>query len=211
MQVFLYVGGISYHKECVNEQGRIAKSWSFTWFAPIPYLFRPDDSGCVVHTGTRVALNAAGIAKFDEATASAIADRAVQRANPDAKAAYWVKLSGAVSDYSNRNAKVTDLSGGLRSVTTFLGQLDGLSPPAKYADAHAALVAAVRQVKGHGENMRVAAASADTETYTRVQRTVVPDALHPPCTARPIPASLTNRWSGAGRPRAATLSGVLHR
>jgi hypothetical protein len=176
LQVFLYVGGISYRKECVNGRRQIAKSWSFTWFAPIPYLFRPDDPGCVVHTGTRVALDAAGIAKFEDTTATAIADRAVQHGNPDADDAYWVKLRGAVTDYGNRNEKVADVSEALRSVNTLLGQLAEFSPPARYADAHAGLVAAVRQVKEHGEDLRVAADAKDTEAFNRARRTIAPDA-----------------------------------
>jgi hypothetical protein len=83
----------------------------------------------VVHTGTRVALNAAGIARFDDTTASAIADRAVQHANPDADDAYWVKLRGAVTDYGNRNEKVADVSEALRSVNALVDQLAEFSPP----------------------------------------------------------------------------------
>ena len=176
LQLFLYVGGISYRKECVNQQGQIAKSWSFTWFAPIPYLFRPDDPDCVVHTGTRVALNAAGIAKFDETSVSAIADRAVQDANPDANDAYWIKLRGALADYATRNDKVTDVSEGLSSVSTLLDQLAEFSPPAQYAAGHTALVAAARQVKEHGEALQAAAAAGNTEAFNRARRTIAPDA-----------------------------------
>jgi hypothetical protein len=176
LQLFLYVGGISYRKECVNQEGQIAKSWSFTWFAPIPYLFRPDDPSCVVHTGTRVALNAAGVAKFDETTVSAIADRAVQHANPDANDAYWVKLRGALADYASRNEKVTDVDEGLHSVNMLLEQLAEFSPPAQYAAAQTALVAAARQMKKHGEALRAAAQAGDTDAFNRARGTIAPDA-----------------------------------
>ena len=45
-----------------------------TRLAPIPYVFRACDAGCVVHTGARVALNAAGIFPFAP-TAAAIRTR----------------------------------------------------------------------------------------------------------------------------------------
>jgi hypothetical protein len=176
LQLFLYVGGISYHKECVNQQGKIAKSWSFTWFAPIPYLFRPDDPGCVVHTGTRVALNAVGIAGYGETTVSGIADRAVKQADPDAKDAYWARVNGAVTDYGNRNEHITDVSEALRSVDTLLSQLTSLSPPASYANAHDALVTALQAVKEHGTDLRDAAQAGDRAAYDRARRTITPDA-----------------------------------
>jgi hypothetical protein len=176
VQIFLYVGGISYQEQCVTDQGHIAKSWSFTRFAPVPYLFRPDDPGCIVHTGTRVALNALGVAKYSDATASTIAERAVKQANPSADDAYWAKLNGDVADYGNRNEHVHDVNEALRSVDTFLGQLASLSPPAKYAQARAALVAALRQVDEHGKAMREAAQAGDSAAFERAKSTVTPDA-----------------------------------
>lgn len=116
-------------KECVNQQGRIATSWSVTWFAPIPNLFRPTDPSCVVHTGTRVALNAAGIAKYADTTVSAVADRAVKGASPHDNNAYWVKLRGALADYGNRNEHVANITEGLRSINTLLNSSPSFRPP----------------------------------------------------------------------------------
>src|SRR4051812_40843586 len=91
LQLGLFTGGVSYRKDCLNAEGRVTQSWTFTWFAPLPYLFRPSDPDCVVHTGTRVALNAIGIAPYSDTNSTKIAEAAVESANPDAETAYWVK------------------------------------------------------------------------------------------------------------------------
>lgn len=176
LQLALYVGGVSYRKECVDRQGQITKSWSFTWMAPIPYLFRPDDPSCIIHTGTRVALNAVGIATFADTTASAVANRGVSASSPSGDRAYWTKISAALADYGNRNEKVTNLTVALRSIDALLDQLGDVSPPAKYASGHAALVAAAREMRRHGEQLHDAAEAADSEAYGRARLTIAPDA-----------------------------------
>jgi hypothetical protein len=169
LQVGLYTGGVSYRKDCINAQGQITKSWTFTWLAPIPYLFRPDDPNCVIHTGSRVALNAVGIAKFADTTSTAIADQAVDRATPDGDTAYWVKLRGALNDYEARNAKIADIDGAQQSIDTLFGQLTALDPTARYGSAHAKLVAAVQTLQRDGRDMAAAARDGDQSAYQRLQ------------------------------------------
>jgi hypothetical protein len=110
LQFFLYVGEISYPQGMRQPAGADRHELVITWFAPIPYLFRPTDPSCVVHTGTRVALNAAGIAKYADTTVSAVADRAVKGASPHDNNAYWVRLRGALADYGNRNEHVANIT-----------------------------------------------------------------------------------------------------
>jgi hypothetical protein len=106
-QVGLFVGGVSYRKDCVNKEGKITQNWTFTWLAPIPYLFRPSEPGCVIHTGTRVALNAVGIAQFSDTSSTKIANEAItDDADPDT--AYWIKARSALEDYFRRNETLAE-------------------------------------------------------------------------------------------------------
>ena len=83
----LFVGGISYRKDCLSTDGAVTTSWTFTWLAPIPYIFRPSEDDCAVHTGTRVALSAVGIAGFEKPTVVGIAKKlSADAPNPDVKA-----------------------------------------------------------------------------------------------------------------------------
>jgi hypothetical protein len=173
----LWGGGVSYRKDCPTAEG-VKKSWSFTWMAPIPYVFRPSEPGCEIHTGTRVALASIGIGKFSEASSATVADQAVAGAGSsvDQDTAYWVKLNGALTDYYRRNKKVADLDGGLASVTTVLKQLDGLEPTPRYAAAHVTLIRTLRQVKADGAAMKDAVQRQDQATYDKLRAGVLPDA-----------------------------------
>lgn len=184
----LFIGGISYRKDCLTNQGKITKSWTFTWFAPIPYVFRPDDPDCVVHTGTRVALNEVGIAPFEETTATMIANKSVDETT-DTETAYWVKLSGALEDYHIRNRTLerklnANRDGGLtienlneaqRSVDMVLTDLRDLDPPPRYAAAHNELVAGMSDAQQHGREMQAAARAQDEQAFRRAHEKTIPD------------------------------------
>src|SRR6476469_5268937 len=63
--VALLIGGIGYGQDCLTGR-QVQRSWSFTWTQPVPYLLPPEPAAdCVVHSGTRVALNAVGIARYE--------------------------------------------------------------------------------------------------------------------------------------------------
>jgi hypothetical protein len=69
----LAIGGISFREYCVTRQGTVSHEWTFQWYAPIPYVFRPSKPDCVVHTGTRVALNELGLFPYSEDLGSILA------------------------------------------------------------------------------------------------------------------------------------------
>jgi hypothetical protein len=176
-QVGLVVGGLSYRKDCGNTKGTVTQDWTFTWLAPIPYLFRPNESGCVIHTGTRVALNAVGVAGFSETTTSKIADESLARdASADPDTVYWVRARSALVDYLDRNGSRKTLADALASIDTLRGQLAALEVPAKYADAHAGVIAVLNTMKRHGEDLGAAANSGDRGAYSRAEQHIDPDA-----------------------------------
>ncbi len=163
-QIALFVGGISYRKDCLTDRGAVESSWTFTWFAPIPYLFRPSEEGCQVHTGTRVALNAAGIAGFEKPTTASLAkDLSSKTANPDL--AYYGQLKAYILEFNKRSAQVETLGEGEATLDTTLGQLNGLSPTPKYSDVHDRLIAMYSASKRYGRQMQAAAADSDQAAY----------------------------------------------
>src|SRR5690242_4306652 len=97
----LEVGGVTFRKDCATGPGGVSKSWDVQWFIPIPYLFRPSESGCTVHTGTRVALDGLGLFPIPAETASGI----VQKAKPpsDPGQAYYKGLYVILADLKRAN------------------------------------------------------------------------------------------------------------
>lgn len=164
LQIALFVGGISYRKDCLTNEGAVKSSWTFTWLAPIPYLFRPSEDGCQVHTGTRVALNAMGIAGFEKPTTISLAkDLSSKTANPDL--AYYGRLKGYLLDYNKRSAAVQSIGEGQRLLDEHIGRLNSLTPTAKYADVHARLIALYRASKTYGRQLQEASAASDQDGY----------------------------------------------
>jgi hypothetical protein len=171
VQLFLFFGGISYREECLTA-GKIEKHWSFTWFAPLPYIFRPDPgSNCVVHTGTRVALNEIGIATFEPTTPDLIAGKSSERSG-DPSAAYRAKLSASIRQYSERIDTTRSFEDGMENIEKLISDVEALEPPDRYADAHSDLLTAARSIRRGGESMREAAESGDKDAYESEQRRV---------------------------------------
>ena len=65
-----------------------------------PYL---SEEGCIVHTSTRVALNAVGIAGYEETTSTMIAREYVDRGDASPDDAYWAPARAAIVDYMKRD------------------------------------------------------------------------------------------------------------
>ncbi|MCW3048013.1 MAG: hypothetical protein JWO74_2297 [Solirubrobacterales bacterium] len=168
LQFFLFVGGVSYRKDCLGSAGQVKSSWTFTWFAPIPYLFRPSEAGCQVHTGTRVALNAVGVAAFAKPTTTNLADKAVQGAhNMSDDEAYFARMKARVVEFENApQAKTVD--DGRRAFDKAIGSLSAITPTSKYAAAHAALLAALHEARAGLDEIERAHYSAGTADDRRV-------------------------------------------
>jgi hypothetical protein len=162
LQFFLFVGGVSYRKDCLGSAGQVKSSWTFTWFAPIPYVFRPSEAGCHVHTGTRVALNAVGVAPFSKPTTTTMADKAVQGAhNLSDDEAYFARMKARVVEFENApQAKTVD--DGRRAFDKAIGSLGAMAPTPKYATVHGELLAALHEGRGDLDEIERAASSAGT-------------------------------------------------
>jgi hypothetical protein len=168
LQLGLFAGGLSYREECLNG-GKIEKNWTFTWFAPIPYVFRPDPGpNCVVHTGTRVALNGVGMATFQPTTAAIIADQSATRTG-DPTAPYLAKLSASLRDYTERIDTTRTFAEGMHNVETLVDELEALEPPERYASAHSDLLAAATAIRAEARSMRKAADSGERTAFDRAQ------------------------------------------
>jgi hypothetical protein len=162
--VLVEVGGISYRKDCLTNQGTVSQSWTFTWFAPIPFLFRPSQQGCVVHTGTRVALNAIGIDTFKPSTPESIAGQGASSAGVDP---YWPKLRAVLVELSNQ-PQSGSLSDHIAALVKARDAVASLSPPAPYAAAHQNLVATMSALVASGQELRTALQHRDRQTEAAI-------------------------------------------
>lgn len=171
LQIALFIGGISYRKDCLTNEGAVKSSWTFTWFAPIPYLFRPSEDGCEVHTGTRVALNAIGIGGFDKPTTVSLAKKLSSKTN-DPNLAYFGRLKAFVIESQQQSASVESLGQAQRVVDRLIGQLNSFSPPPKYADVHDRLVSLYVAQRRYGRQMQKAAAASNQAAYAAAAKRI---------------------------------------
>lgn len=118
------VGGISYRKDCLTNRGTVSQSWTFTWYAPLPFLFRPSETNYIVHAGTRVALNAIGIDTFKPSTPETIAGHFASSTGVDP---YWPKVKATIDELQAETSatSLTDYIAAFRKARDALG---GLSP-----------------------------------------------------------------------------------
>jgi hypothetical protein len=168
-QFGLFIGGISYRKDCMTPEGAVKQEWTFTWFAPVPYLFRPSENGCVIHTGTRVALNTAGIATFAETTPSLVAAK-IADASSDSSAGYVTVVAAATAEYSKAAREAQTLDDGLASVDAFVGKLKQAPPPERYEAAHRRVLDALAAGRRDIEDLRSALEAANDSEAKRIAR-----------------------------------------
>jgi hypothetical protein len=167
--LFVEVGGVSYRKDCIRQDGTVSKSWTFTWFAPIPFLFRPSQEGCVVHTGARVALNAAGITKFSEVNVASAAREAAGDPALSPGRRYYAAMYAALKDLRDWNAAhPKDAAGGVVRLRQAADELDGLTAPSVVASDHAALIRLFRSTADTGQQVLAAVKANDRRTVQRL-------------------------------------------
>jgi hypothetical protein len=134
----LEIGGITFRKDCVTPQGTVKHDWTFQWYAPIPYVFRPSQPGCAVHTGTRVALNEIGLFPYTENPGRILAKSGGSAAGPDV--AYYDAIYAVMTDI----AKQVTAGGLLSAPPDFMHHeresLERLNPPSNVASEHAAIL-----------------------------------------------------------------------
>lgn len=163
-----FLGGLAYKQECVTDKGTVKSDWTFQWAAPIPYVFRPSDPGCITHTASRVALNAVGIAGYEKTTPTLVATKFAEDTT-DADAAYFVQLREATSEYMKRNESADTITAGESSVRTYLAVLDKLTPPARYGKAHAELTGALQRSQSLTPKLRDAINRRDRAGLSRME------------------------------------------
>lgn len=164
------VGGISYRKDCVNSQSRVERSWTVTWYAPIPFLFRPSEEGCEVHTGVRVAMNAVGLFPFKELNVADAAREAADDPDTTEAQAYYAELYAAMKDHADYSAShPDDLEGGIEQLRRTAAELGRMDPPRIVAEDHAELRTLYRTVAADGERMIAAIQSRDREAAVALE------------------------------------------
>ena len=142
MMLALWLGGISYRKDCLTDEGRVSSDWTFTILAPIPYVFRPSEAGCQVHTGTRVALDAVGIGSFNPPTEVELVEAG---ARGDADLAYWGKVKLILRDYMGE--PVSSFAQGAALIDSTIVRLEELAPTTTFDAAHRELLDALRHLQ----------------------------------------------------------------
>ncbi len=146
--VAVIAGGVGYREECLSK-GEVHGSWS--WAAAIPYVSPPRPArGCVVHSGSRVALAGLGIAHYRP-----------PRAPPVAPAAYRAEMDAAVRRYIERLDGARSLQDALAHIRTLIADVEVISPPKRYTAAHSRFVAAARDVEAGNAGMLRAATGRD--------------------------------------------------
>jgi hypothetical protein len=171
LQFGLFVGGISYRKDCLTASGAVKSDWSFTWFAPIPYVFRPSQAGCEIHTGTRVVLNSLGVGRFSSPTTASLAKKASMESDND-QLAYFGQLKASIVEYQNESATVADIDAGQKLLNKILGELDQLEPPTKYAAVQGRLIQLFRDTESAGREAQAAVDAGDQEALAAVSRRI---------------------------------------
>lgn len=132
--LLVLVGGNVYRTDCLTARGTLTQSWSFTF--DVPFVFNPSETGCTVHVGTRIALNAIGIDTFKPSTPELIAAKAATIANVDP---YWPQLKTTLVELHHSTASDT-LTGNITAFARVRDALVKLSPTARYSVAHHKLV-----------------------------------------------------------------------
>lgn len=141
--LLVVVAGNSYRKDCLTNRGTISQSWTFNWASPVPFLFRPSESNCVVHVGTRVALNEIGVDTFKPSTAQTLAGHFASATGIDP---YWPKLKVTIAELLSREAGAASLTARIAAFVDAQATLAALNPPPAYRSAHQQLFAAITLV-----------------------------------------------------------------
>lgn len=148
--LFVIVGGNAYRKDCLTSTGAISQSWTFTWDTPVPFLFRPSNSACVIHVGDRVLLNALGVDTYPPTTPNMIASRA---AGSSPTKAYWNDLDVTLAALEHVPS-TADLTAHLAALAAARNQVASLHPPSAAAAANAQLVQDLSKLLATGQTVR---------------------------------------------------------
>lgn len=160
--IALEIGGISFRKDCVTPQGTVTHDWTFQWYAPIPYVFRPSAPGCAVHTGTRVALNEIGLFPYNENPGRILLKSGA--ATQSNGTAYYDGLYAVIVDIVNQ----VKAGGFLKAPPDFMSReqaaIEQLSPPSHFAEQQAKILHDWLEVEAEFRSAKAASARGDKKT-----------------------------------------------
>jgi hypothetical protein len=145
--LLVLIGGNLYRTDCRTAGGGVARSWTFSW--DVPFVFSPSATGCSVHVGTRIALNAIGIDTFSSSTSELAAGKAARAANVDA---YWPQVKSTLVELQNGPASDT-LTGNITGLALARDALVKLSPTAPYSGRHHKLVVTLTALLIDGQKL----------------------------------------------------------
>lgn len=139
--IAVLIGGYSYRKTCPTAAQGIERSWTFQIAAFLPYIFKPSETDCSVHSGTRVALSAIGLFKIKNETAGQIARQDAANATSPGRI-YFDEVYAAMADM--KAATANGISG-LQQLVGIYSQADAklhsITPPSYIANDNAQLLA----------------------------------------------------------------------
>jgi hypothetical protein len=129
------VGGITYRKDCPTARGTVSHDWTVKWYLPLPFVFRPSEIGCEVHTGARVFLSSLGIDPIPQKSAADLANQNGARGDTD-----HVYLNGLYVIFADLRQASTTPGYSDAFVQRTDGRVHALVPPAYVRSRHATFV-----------------------------------------------------------------------
>lgn len=167
--LFVEISGNAYRKECLTAEGTVKKDWTYTWYAPLPFVFRPSEDGCVVHTGTRLALSKVGIAKVKPTTVQSISKRYAD-ATGESDAAYWGPMKAAVIEFQKNSQNSKNFRDANAAIQQALDRIQALDPPPDFAHGHARLVDSLQRQKATSAKAATAIRVGDRSGLAQAKR-----------------------------------------
>jgi hypothetical protein len=135
-------GGLVYRKQCATVEGTVKTDWTYRWFAPIPYLLAPSESGCDVHNGTRVALSSIGIWDLKQPTASDLQRNYAKSSRTDPGLAYISEVIAVINDLKQATREHVNLKTAFVVMRKGKADLHALTPPDYLRADHARMLVA---------------------------------------------------------------------
>lgn len=127
-------GGLAYRIDCAADNGGVARHWSYEWNQPIPYLLAPTQTGCEVHSATRLLVSSLGLFRVREGGAGDIAVRSAKSESLTSGEAYYATVYAIGVDVTT-GLKAATWAGVDAKLEKGSQRLRSLGPPPPYLAA----------------------------------------------------------------------------
>lgn len=164
--LFIFIGGNGYRVDCINQQGKVTKDWTIRWYAPLPFLFRPEKEGCVTHTGSRVFLNWVGIDGYEEISLQGQADAIQSNQALSGVQKYQAGLMAILIEQGNWSDSHKGQIPDPVHIDEMTRRIDALIPPPDLAQEKQQLVAFWRQSGVLARRLQGDVAEGNQAAYT---------------------------------------------